>query len=301
MSGAGPSRVLVTGGSGLVGGEIVRSLAAAGYALRVLSRRDQPVSTPVFEPVRGDLTSQVEVRRAVEGCEVVFHCAAETRDESRMQAANVEGTRNLLEACRAVGIRRFCHLSSVGVVGKVDRRVVDESTPCRPMNRYEETKLLAEQIVAEGIHGASVAIVRPTNVFGPDSVAALQDSSAAARLRLALRARECAHFVYVKDVAAAAIFLALRHDAPSRDIAIVSSDHEPGNTHAEIQQAIVAMRPRAPRAIVAAPRFVPRLLRRLRGVSVNRDDVEYSSAHLRAAGFAFPFGLREGLRDALNG
>jgi nucleoside-diphosphate-sugar epimerase len=291
------STALVTGGTGFIGGALVAELAASGQAVRLLSRREAAVP-PGVTLVRGDLLSRQDMEAAIAGCDTVFHCAGEKRDAARMRAVNTDATRLLAELAGMRGIRHFCHLSSVGVIGLTAQRVVDESTPCHPMNIYEKTKLAAEQIVAGGIPGARVVIVRPTNVFGAQTLAALSRPSASARLKLSLKARESAHFVYVRDVVAAALYLTRRAEGSGVETCIVSSDEDAGNTHCDIQAVIAAHRPGAPRPLVALPSSLPYHLRRLRGAA-NRGDIVYSARRLRATGFRFPYGLAAGLRDAL--
>ena len=289
---------LVTGGTGFIGGVLAAELAATGTEVRVLSRRDAPMPAGV-SLVRGDLLSRESLDSALTGCDAVFHCAGEKQDIARMQAVNTEATRLLAELAPTRGIRLFCHLSSVGVIGRTSERVVDESTPCSPMNLYEKTKLAAESILAAGIPGARVVILRPTNVFGPQTLTTLAQPSLAARVRLSLKARENAHFVYVRDVVAAALYLC-RRSGGAVETCIVSSDEEAGNTHGEIQDVIASRLPGAPRPFVALPGVVPFYLRRVRGGSTNRGDTIYSAARLRATGFRFPFGLGGGLRDSLD-
>lgn len=291
------SRALVTGGSGFIGGLLAAELAAAGHQVRVLSRREMAPPSGV-ELVRGDLLSRADLAAALAGCDTVFHCAGEKSDTTRMLAVNTEATRLLAGLAAEHRVSTFCHLSSVGVIGLTRQQVVDESTPCQPMNLYERTKLEAERIVGAGIAGAKVVILRPTNVFGAATVAALARPSLVSSVKLSLKAREHAHFVYVRDVVAAALRLA-GPDAPAGTF-IVSSDEEPGNSVREIQDVIAARRSGAPRPLIALPAGLPYYLRRLRGVPANRGDIVYSSRRLLASGFRFPFGLAAGLRDALG-
>jgi nucleoside-diphosphate-sugar epimerase len=289
---------LVTGGTGFIGSALAAELASTGTAVRVLSRRDVPVP-PGVSLVHGDLLSRESLDSALAGCDAVFHCAGEKRDISRMQAVNIDGTRLLVELAVARRIRQLCHLSSVGVIGLTAERVVSESTSCRPMIHYEKTKLAAENLLAAGVPGARVVILRPTNVFGTHTLTALARPSVAARIELSLKARENAHFVYVRDVVAAALHLS-RHAGHAVETCIVSSDEEAGNTHGEIQEVIAARIPGAPRPLVKLPSSLPYYLRRIRTGAANRGDIVFSAARLRATGFRFPFGLAGGLRHALD-
>jgi nucleoside-diphosphate-sugar epimerase len=293
------SEVLVTGGSGLVGRSLVRHLVAAGQQVRILSRTGRCMPHPLVSAHRGDLLRADDVRAALLGCTAVFHCAAELFDTTKMQATNVTGTQVLFDLARQQRVRFFCHLSSVGVIGKVAVRLVDETTPCDPMNHYEETKLAAEKIVGAGLESGMVAILRPTNVFDSSTLAPLLDCSFRARLRLLLKGNEESHLVYVEDVAAAALFCMQTNSRPPVATFIISSDEEPGGTHLEVQASLAAMSAAVPAPpAFAAPVWMTHWARSLRR-HANRPDVIYSARKLRAAGFEPPFGRARGLRQAL--
>ncbi len=300
-SGPGVPTVLVTGGNGLIGRSLVRRLVEAGQHVRILSRNSGPTHHPHIAAHRGDLRRPDDVRAALLGCTAVFHCAAEKHDPAMMPAVNVTATKLLLNLARDQQLPFFCHLSSVGVIGKVSTTLVDEATPCNPTNRYEETKLAAEQIVRAGLDMGTVVILRPTNVFSADTLAPLLEHSARARLKLLLAGNENSHLVFVEDVAAAAVFC--MHTSSDSQVAtfIVSSDEEAGGTYLEVQASLAAMSGTAasPPAI-AAPVWMSYWTGRLRGRRYNRGDVIYSGRKLLEAGFEQPFGRVRGLRHALE-
>jgi nucleoside-diphosphate-sugar epimerase len=166
---------LVTGGGGFLGGAIVRLLRARGDSVRSLSRGDYPWLRDLgVTQVRGDVADPEAVVRAVEGCDVVFHVAAKAgiwgayRDYYR---GNVEGTRNVIAACRAQGVRRLVYTSSPSVVfnGR-DMEGVDESVPYAEHfeSPYPATKAEAERL-ALGANGDELATValRPHLIWGP--------------------------------------------------------------------------------------------------------------------------------------
>jgi dihydroflavonol-4-reductase len=113
---------LVTGATGFVGWHVARLLAEHGERVRVLVRDPAKLSDfPGAEAVHGDLTDPASLDAAVRGCATVFHAAADyrlwARDPEAIYRANVDGTRNLLEASRAAGIERFVYTSTVGCIG----------------------------------------------------------------------------------------------------------------------------------------------------------------------------------------
>src|SRR4051794_40543978 len=167
--------VLVTGGGGFLGGAIVRRLAARGDAVRALSRGGYPgLRAMGVALVQGDLADPAAVARAAEGCAVVFHVAAKAGiwgPYSAYYRSNVEGTRNVIAACRACGVRRLVFTSSPSVVfdGR-DMEGVDESVPY-PRHHdaaYPATKALAEQLVRAANDGPRAPrALRPPLIGGP--------------------------------------------------------------------------------------------------------------------------------------
>ena len=168
-------KVLVTGGGGFLGGAIVNRLIQRGDLVVSLARGDYPALRALgVETIRGDVADPDSTLRAVEGCDAVFHVAAKAgiwgpRDE--FVRANVDGTRNVVEACRAQDVGKLVFTSSPSVVyGGGDLEGVDESTPYPDHFDafYPETKAEAERIVlrANGPELATVAL-RPHLIWGP--------------------------------------------------------------------------------------------------------------------------------------
>ena len=169
-------RVLITGGTGFIGGRLVERLMLEHQAnVRVLVRnfaRATRIARFPIEMVHGDITSPGDVERAVDGCDLVFHCAALGSRGSRevRHRANVEGTRNVLEAALQAGVDRVVHLSSLTVYGNPPDGDLDETAPRRySSNIYSDTKLDGEKVAFEYArdHGLPVAILQPTIVYGP--------------------------------------------------------------------------------------------------------------------------------------
>ena len=168
-------KALVTGAGGFLGGAIARELMARGDQVRSLQRGDYPGLRALgVETIRGDLADPEAVRRAVEGCEVVFHVAAKAGiwgPYADYYRANVEGTRNVINACLASGVSRLVYTSSPSVVfnGR-DMENVDESAPYPAHFEapYPATKAQAERL-ALGANGSDLAVValRPHLIWGP--------------------------------------------------------------------------------------------------------------------------------------
>lgn len=168
----------VTGSTGFIGAHVARELAAQGAALRLLVRptsNTANIESLNADRVTGDLRDPASLQTAMSGCDVVFHVAADYRlwtpDPHEMYQANVEGTRALLQAARASGVRRVVYCSSVATMGFNDRAVpVKESDPVRVsdmIGHYKRSKFMAEQVALEaGKAGQNVVIVNPTTPIG---------------------------------------------------------------------------------------------------------------------------------------
>lgn len=172
-------KALVTGGTGFVGSHVARVLVKAGHEVRVLHRassRLDALAGVAFESALGDLTDRDALRAACNGCDWVFHVAAVAdywrADLVRMFEANVEGTRNVLRAARAAGVRRVVFTSSAGAIGmRRDGTPASETDDFNLSPRrfpYGYSKALAEGVaLAEVRKGQDVVIVNPVVVMGP--------------------------------------------------------------------------------------------------------------------------------------
>jgi len=169
---------LVTGGNGFVGVHVVRALLARGDRVRVLVRKGADraaLDGCDVEFALGDLRDRESIERAVAGCEEVYHVAADYRlwvpDPDAMYAANVDGTRNVIEAARRAGARRIVHTSTVGALGIPARGIGTEDTPVSiddMVGPYKRSKFMAERVAVDAARdGAPVVIVNPSTPVGP--------------------------------------------------------------------------------------------------------------------------------------
>ena len=171
---------LVTGASGFVGSAVARALVGCGEPVRALVRRSSNLrllqELPV-EIVTGDLDEPASCRAALEGCNALFHVAADYRlwvpQPDAMYRTNVQGTRDLLAAAADAGLTRIVYTSSVATLGlRPDRQPADETTPATlaaMVGHYKRSKFLAEQAVRELVAetGLPVVIVNPAAPVGP--------------------------------------------------------------------------------------------------------------------------------------
>jgi UDP-glucose 4-epimerase len=174
------ARVLVTGGAGFIGSNLVRALLERGDDVRVLDNfstgsRENLVGLDV-EVVEGELRSYERVHNAVRGVEVVFHLGAlgsvprSVQDPLTSTAVNVEGTLNVLLAARDEGIRRVVFSSSSSIYGTRDALPVTEEVAPDPISPYGVAKLAAERFCvsfSRVYERFETVVLRYFNVFGP--------------------------------------------------------------------------------------------------------------------------------------
>ncbi|HEX9146465.1 MAG TPA: hopanoid-associated sugar epimerase [Candidatus Binatia bacterium] len=174
---------LLTGGTGFVGAAVLRCLVEAGHNVRALVRPNSDrrnLSGIDCEIVTGDLIQPESIKRAVQGCEAVFHVAADYRlwvlDREKMNQVNVQGTVDLIRAAAAAGASRIVYTSSVATLRPRDDGLpADEKSDAQLsdiIGAYKQSKFLAERelkrVVADA--GLPVVIVKPTAPFGPRDV-----------------------------------------------------------------------------------------------------------------------------------
>jgi len=167
--------VLVTGATGFIGWHVATKLVERGFRVRALVRDPARMKELDAEPLVGDLRDPGSLRRAVEGCSLVYHVAADYRlwtpKPAEMYESNVAGTRNLLEAARQTGVERVVYTSTVGCIGiPGDGRISDERAPVSiedMKGTYKRSKFLAEEVALEFARsGFPVVIVNPTAPIG---------------------------------------------------------------------------------------------------------------------------------------
>ena len=161
---------------------MARLLAGQGADLRLLVRaasRQENLEGLNAELITGDLSDPASLRKGMEGCEAVFHLAADyrlwVRDPQPMYAANVDGTTAVIEAAQAAGVRRTVYCSSVATLGfGYDRKPVNENTPVNVasmIGHYKRSKYLAERKAVElAARGAEVVIVNPSTPIGEQDI-----------------------------------------------------------------------------------------------------------------------------------
>ncbi|MCW3993669.1 MAG: SDR family oxidoreductase [Candidatus Bathyarchaeota archaeon] len=179
-------RVLVTGGAGFIGSHLVDGLLSGGFDVVVLddfsSGRRENLSAHFGEPnfclVEGDVRDEADVKKALEGVDVVFHLAAivsvdfSVKNPLLVNEVNVGGTLNVLRESLKTGVKRFVYASSCVVYGESVNLPINEEHPTKPMSPYGVSKLAAEYYcrVFYEVYGLETVCLRFFNVYGSRQV-----------------------------------------------------------------------------------------------------------------------------------
>lgn len=229
------SVVLVTGGAGFIGSNLVRALLDSGARVRVLDNFSTGsrgnLDGLAVEIVEGELRSYERVHNAVRGSEVVFHLGAlgsvprSVQDPLTSSAVNVEGTLNVLLAARDEGVRRVVFSSSTSVYGSSQALPTGEDVPPDPISPYGVAKLAAERYCvsfSRVYDSFETVVLRYFNVFGPRQSPVSQYAAVIPRFVTAIAAgspitihgdgEQSRDFTYVDNVVAATLAAA---DAPA--------------------------------------------------------------------------------------
>lgn len=165
------TRVLITGGSGFLGVNLVRHFLKLGWEVSVLDR--EPFEYPEANQIRfthGDIRIQTDVDTALTGVDYVVHTAAALPLHSKAEifSVDIDGTHNVLERARQAGIKRFVHISSTAVYGVPKRHPIFETDPMVGVGHYGIAKIEAERIAEDFRDSMQVTILRPKSFIGPE-------------------------------------------------------------------------------------------------------------------------------------
>ena len=229
-----PEINLVTGASGFVGSALVDYLHRLGRPVRAMVRN--PAAVPPLRargiPVTvADLHDYQSLLKAVQGVDYIYHIAALFRQaglpEREFYEVNAEGTRRLLEAAVAGGVRRVVHCSTVGVLGHINNPPADEGAPYNPGDVYQRSKMQGEKIALQYFRSGKIAgvVIRPAMIYGPGDRRTLKLFRMIARRRFFyVGSGELeVHFVDVRDLVRAFV-MAMDREEISGEVYIIAGE-----------------------------------------------------------------------------
>jgi len=174
------TKVVVTGAAGHIGANLVRELLGRGFEVVALVRRSRlAIEGLEVETVDGDILDPQSLRRAFRGVDQVYHLAAyisiQSGEKDKLERVNVEGTRNVLRACRDEGVHTLVHFSSIHALEQepLDRPVTEDNPLAGGRNGhvadYDLSKARADRLVRQNDCATlGVRIIYPTAVVGPN-------------------------------------------------------------------------------------------------------------------------------------
>jgi nucleoside-diphosphate-sugar epimerase len=292
--------VLVTGGTGFLGREIVKILIGKGYNVKVLTRSiGNRENTENIEYVEGDITDLEALKNVAKNCYGIIHSAAAKTVSKEMEKINVVGTTNIAIAANEAKVKSFCNISTVSVVGVTSNSLIDETIPLNPTNQYETTKHDAEKAFIDTIDAdiISSVVIRPSRIFGKGEIT--YKNSFLPFIKRWIKGNEQANYVYVKDVAAAAVYFIDNDKRYVNEIFNVS-DNSVENNFKTIYKLVNDFYNRKTTSVYPTI-MLPYFLRKIRRGKANIGNKKYDSNKLINAGFKYPYGLKNAVTDALNG
>ena len=291
-------KALVTGATGFVGAAVARALLGGQWQVRVLARRGSDrrnLQNLNVEVCEGDLGDSSSLEHAAQGCDGLFHVAADYRlgapDPAELYRVNVEGTRTVLSAAYRAGIRRIVYTSSVATIGiPADGTPGDErseSSLANMIGHYKRSKYLAEEVVRDAARGGlSVVIVSPSTPVGPGDVKPTPTGQLvldAAAGKMPAYVDTGLNIVHVDDVAAGHL-LAYERGTPGERYILGGQDMTLRQILREIS-ALVGRRPptiRLPYGVVLPMAYVAEGWAKLTGLSgrLTLESVRMSKKHM---------------------
>ncbi|MFC2101095.1 NAD-dependent epimerase/dehydratase family protein [Bacteroidota bacterium] len=205
------ARILITGASGFIGQHLLEELKQSQYQIKILTIEKQPsfwTSNKQFEIYQGDIANKEEIEVAVRNSDIIIHFAAEIKNSERFERTNVTGVRNLAQLAIKYQVKKFIHLSSVGIYGlqySLKEIIIDEGHQPDPQKGYEKSKWESEKILLDNFNGTNTIlyIIRPTNVFGeyhPREQLLRFLQYLQIKKRIIYHSRAKVNYLYVKDL-----------------------------------------------------------------------------------------------------
>jgi nucleoside-diphosphate-sugar epimerase len=298
--------ICLIGGTGFLGGHLLKMLEQQDrFKVKILSRKPD-IQLSHFKNVclvLGDMLDESSLMSFLEPGSIVVNAAYMT---ARPHEDNLKGTLNLSDSCDKVGVARLIHVSTAVVVGRASENVITEVSHCKPVTRYEKTKLDIENALLSSLSKkCQITIVRPTEVFGEGGKGLLKLAKALTSgsplindLKKSLFYRRRLNLVCVDNVVAAIGFLISTEKDVDRQCFIVSDDEAEENNYYDVVTLLAESlgADRAPRAFFECPPLILSAVLWMAGRSNTNPYRSYSCEKLLRLGFRKPVSFQEGLK-----
>ena len=216
--------ILVTGGTGFTGFNLVKKLAGQGHDVRVLARKTsntERLERLGVQIVTGDIADPEAVKISLADIQIVFNIAAAYREanlsDKRYWEVNFEGTKNILKYSIENGIERLIHCSTIGLVSSVKDPPEDEACPYSPDDVYQQSKCEAEKTVLEAARKGDIwaSVIRPCAIYGPGDMRLLKIFKMVAEKRFFFlgNGKALFHMVYIDDLVQGLILASSKKEA----------------------------------------------------------------------------------------
>ncbi len=230
--------ICITGANGFIGRRLIEGLSLIGCRIKVLTRKKDSKFPANIDIYFGDLTNpELHLKYFIEGCDLLFHCAGEINNELQMSSLHINGTQLLINAVHEefFSSKKKIHwiqLSSCGAYGPPQdiqmRRVVTESSDTNPINQYEKTKTMSDELVITASSNIFFyTILRPSNIIGASmsnqSIRKLINWVKSGYFFFIGKKDSIATYIHVDDVINAMLLIAINPKSRN-EIFIVSND-----------------------------------------------------------------------------
>jgi nucleoside-diphosphate-sugar epimerase len=239
--------ILITGGTGFIGSRLALACLAQGDRVTVLGLENTPAEATNLALIEAQggavavvsVTDRQQLTALLPGIDLVYHLAAAQHEanvpDQHFWEVNVAGTKNVIEASIAAGVKRFIHASTIGVYGSAAAGYLDEGSPLQPDNIYGLTKLEGEKLVRSYQDKIPIVIIRISETYGPGDLRLLKLFKAVQkRLFLMIgNGQNMHHPIYIDDLISG-LFLAARAEKAVGQT-LVLSGKEPISTRDMVQ------------------------------------------------------------------
>ncbi len=241
-------KVLITGGTGFIGSQLALRCIKRGDDVRVLGKENTEAESQNTKQIResgaelvfASVTDKYAIAKVVQGIDIVFHLAAAQHEmnvpDQRYWDVNVDGTRNMLEASRDAGVKRFVHGSTIGVYGEALSGDIDGKSSLEPNNIYGVTKLEGEKLVRSFQGQLPVSIIRISETYGPGDRRLLKLFRAIKKKVFFIigNGKNVHHLIYIDDLIDGLFLASKEESAIGQTFVLAGKDTATTNEMAEV-------------------------------------------------------------------